>query len=55
MYTEILMSNPMLVAAFGMVLEKKFMKSVIICYSQTEIRLLVVVARIGREEEWRGR
>lgn len=30
---------------------KKFMKSVIICYCQTEIRLLVMVARIGREEE----
>lgn len=54
MHTEILMSNLMFVPAFGMLLEKKkCMKPIIICYCQAEIRLLAMVARVGRDKEWR--
>lgn len=48
------MSNLVFVPAFGIVLEKKkkCMKSVITCSCQTEIRWLVVVARIWTREKW---
>lgn len=46
----------MFVSAFGIVLEIKYMKSIITCYFQIKMRLVVVVARdlgIGvGEEEW---
>lgn len=56
MHTKILMASLTFVSAFEIVLERKCMKSVITFCCQTEIRLMIVLARgleVGKgEEEW---
>lgn len=54
MHTKILMASLTFVSAFEIVLEIKCMKSVITFCCQTEIRLMIVLARgleVGKGEE----